>query len=101
MTKNIERLCSFFRWWVLILRLSEVTPELTEREKAMLRYRLDGQKTLEWIGREFGISHKRAGQIIQIALEKIEGHWGHRFQKAVEAIKEIEEELLFGGAAGQ
>jgi len=55
--------------------LRELVENLPKREQAILRYRfgLDGgtEKTLEEVGREFGVTRERIRQIQNIALQKL------------------------------
>ena len=65
--------------------LEDLVQKLPEREASVLRYRfgLDGgaEKTLEEVGRKFGVTRERVRQLQNLALRKL-----RRMVRAVEAI---------------
>lgn len=55
----------------LIIQLREILNTLTERERAVIKYRFFGPYTLEETGKIFGVARERIRQIEAIALRKL------------------------------
>lgn len=72
-----------------------ITANLTARERAVLSLYFGTDKTMDEIGKEFGVTSSRIREIVQKALRKIRGCISYKFYSAIKAVpgstKEIQE----------